>query len=149
MMHTEPLRGAALLADLRAIIAAPVRDLPPVTADRLGACYSPARAGRMGAKAAARKSAHHCRPRVDQAEARRLHAEGQTTDQLAARYGVTPRQVNRILAAGGAYRRGNPKMLDAEFRTQLAKLGAKELAKRLGQKTFSVTRRARRLGLLP
>ena len=151
----EPLPGPALRAALAVIRDAPLRDLPPVTDARLAVTMTRSQSGWKGAAAVLamaerRKPAEPKAKRntLDRAECRRLHAGGQTTDQLAARYGVTPRQVNRILAATGANRRGNPAIVDTEFRARFAAVGPHELARQLGQKTFSVTRRAKRLGLL-
>lgn len=157
MTPAEPLRGDALRAALAVLRDRPVTELPPVTDARLAAQMTREEAGKRGLAAIRAKRQLQPKPAkskpkrntLDRAECRRLHAEGQTTEQLAARYGVTPRQVNRILAANGANRRGSPAIVDTEFRARFAALGPHELARQLGQKTFSVTRRARRMGLLP
>lgn len=161
-MQTEPLRGPALRAALAAIIAAPVRDLPPATEDRLAVRYTREQSGRMGAKAASawkaqrvakpkrvtKQIGHNHRPDVTNAEVRRVWDTGATLSQMAERFKISRRAISNRLAKLGLSRRPNEKLGREDFAERLATIGDRALAAELGSDLNTIRRRARRMGLI-
>lgn len=163
-MQAEPLRGTDLRAALAAIIAAPVRDLPPVTEEPLAVRYTPEQAGRMGkrvqlakiraarpAKAPKRRGPGIAALRT-MARIRALWDSGLKVAEICEQVDRSERSVQMALRRSGvSFRIGQGKaaMGRDEFAARYREIGATALAGELGLRIDGVRKRARRMGLLP